>query len=147
MRKLLCRPGFMIPLFVIQFVPLVIFPASSYSTTTQEWWLPVLISVMALVATLQLLLRYRPVPWPWYILNFAQGTNIISRLMLLMPHASVHVGSAIRLNVPYVVLTFVSMLLSAFFIWYFELVEVRRAVAVRFGRAQTQAQAKDGSPA
>jgi hypothetical protein len=144
MRKILTRPGVIVLLFVVQFVPLVIFPASSYAITTQEWWLPVLISVMALIATLQLL-RNRLVMWPWYILNFAQGTNIISRLMMLMPHASVNVEGQIRLNTPYVALTFVSILLSAFFIWYFELVEVRRAVATRFAPARPQTQ--DQKPA
>jgi len=139
MRKMLSRPAAVLACFVIQFVPLALFPPSSYATTTQVWWLPVLISVMALVASLQLLLRYRPVPWPWYILNFAQGVNIISRLMLLMPHASVNVGGIIRLNVPYVVLTFLSILLAAFFIWYFELVEVRRTVAAGLTRARSRA--------
>lgn len=137
MHKSLSRPAVVLLLFVLQFVPLVIFPRSSYAATTQEWWLPVLISVMALIASLQLLVRYRPVMWPWYILNFAQGTNIISRLMLLMPHASVNVEGRIRLNVPYVTVTFVAILLSAFYIWYFELVDVRRTVAAGFGRART----------
>lgn len=144
MRKLFSRLGFILAVFVLQFVPLVIFPASSYAADTQEWWLPVLISVMALIATVQLLFRYRPVPWPWYILNFAQGTNVISRLMLLMPHASVYVQGVIRLNVSYVVVTFVSILMSAFFIWYFELPEVRRAVTLRFG-ADWMAKQEQGS--
>jgi hypothetical protein len=65
--------------------------------------------------------------WPWYILSFAHGINIISRLMLFLPRAAVRVQGELRLNTLYVVLAVVSMLLSAFYLWYLERYEVRTA--------------------
>jgi hypothetical protein len=63
--------------------------------------------------------------WPWYLLSFAQGFNIISRLMMMMPHATVTVGGHEVFNTGYISLTFLSMLLSAFILWFIELPEVR----------------------
>jgi hypothetical protein len=45
--------------------------------------------------------------------------------MMLWPHATKVVGQATVLNVPYVILTFVAMALSAFLLWYTELPDVR----------------------
>jgi hypothetical protein len=45
--------------------------------------------------------------------------------MMLWPHATVQVNNVDTLNVPYIVLTFVSMALSAFLLWYTELPDVR----------------------
>jgi hypothetical protein len=64
------------------------------------------------------------------MVSFAQGVNIISRLMMLMPHATRNAGGAQVLNTPYVVVAAVCMLLSAFEIWYNELPEVRRSLLV-----------------
>jgi len=114
-------------LCIVQFITFLLFPASSYSPSSQEWWLPVLCLVLALVGTLQLMVRHSPQPWPWYIISFAHGINIISRLMLFLPRATVRVQGDLRLNTLYVVLAVASMLISAFYLWYLERYEVRNA--------------------
>jgi zinc transporter ZupT len=63
--------------------------------------------------------------WPWYLVSFAQGFNIISRLMMIMPHATRNQDGAQVFNTSYVILTLISMLLSSFFLWYTELPDVR----------------------
>jgi len=124
-RRALARPGVIIPLLILQLVPLVLFPPESFAPTTQEWWLPVLLAVMVLWADFELIVRRNDQMWPWYLMSFAQGFNIISRIMMLWPHATKVVGQATALNVPYVVLTFVAMVLSVFLLWYTELPDVR----------------------
>ena len=114
-------------LCLVQFVTFVLFPPSSFSPASQEWWLPVLSAVLALVGTLQLMVRRSPQAWPWYIISFAHGINIISRLMLFLPRAAVRVQGDLRLNTLYVALALASMLISAFYLWYLERYEVRTA--------------------
>ena len=114
-------------LCIVQFIPLLLFPPSSFSLTSQEWWLPVLNAMLALVGTLQLMVRRSPQAWPWYITSFAHGVNIISRLMLFLPRAAVRVQGDLRLNSLYVALALASMLISAFYLWYLERYEVRTA--------------------
>jgi hypothetical protein len=125
LRKTLSGRLFVIIILCLQVVPLLLFPPSSYTLTSQEWWLPVVLSALVVVALVQILIRRSSSASPWYILSFAQGFNIISRLMMLMPHANMYVGGVQRFNTPYVALTAVSMLLSVFEIWYCDLPEVR----------------------
>jgi hypothetical protein len=110
---------------VLQLIPLVLFPPESFSPNTQEWWLPVLLAVLVLLADFQLIIRGSSQLWPWYLMSFSQGFNIISRLMMLWPHATQTVSGATVANVPYILLTFVAMALSALLLWYMELPEVR----------------------
>jgi hypothetical protein len=124
-RRAIAHPTVIILILVLQFIPLVLFPPASFSPTTQEWWLPVLLALMVLWADLELIVRRSPQVWPWYLMSFAQGLNIISRIMMLWPHATQTVGKTNVLNVPYIMLTFVSMALSAFLLWYTELPDVR----------------------
>jgi hypothetical protein len=130
-RKFISQPTIVIVLLCLQFIPLMLFPPESFAPTTQEWWLPVLLAILTLVGVFQLVVRRSIQMWPWYLMSFAQGFNIISRLMMLMPHASVFVDGEVRLNTPYVVLTLVSILLSATYIWYSELPEVRMSLFAR----------------
>jgi hypothetical protein len=123
----------MVPvLLAFQVVPLIIFPLKSYSLSSQEWWLPLVLTLLALIALVQVLVRHNHASWPWYLLSFAQGFNIISRIMMLFAHATLtQEGGALYANVPYIVIAFVAMLLSAFEIWYCELPEVRMRLASR----------------
>jgi hypothetical protein len=132
LRKFLTN-GVMIPLILcLQVLPLVIFPASSYALTTQEWWLPLLLSIFTVIGLVQILLRKSVLAWPWYLLSFSQGFNIISRIMMLLPHATVSGDNGqLQANGPYLVIAFASMLLSAFELWYCELPEVRQKLAAR----------------
>lgn len=115
-------------LLIIQIVPLVLFPLSLFTADNQDWWLPVLLAVMTLVGFVELVIRHSQVSWPWYLISFAQGFNIISRLMMLMPHATINDQGVQVFNTPYVVITLVSILLSTFFLWYAELPEVRKGL-------------------
>ena len=124
-RQKLFNPKVITAVLFLQFIPLVLFPPSSFKLTSQEWWLPVLLALMALAALIQIVFQKSMAQWPWYLVSFAQGFNIISRLMMLMPHATNPVGDTQVLNLPYILLTTVSMLLSAFILWYTELPEVR----------------------
>ena len=109
-----------------QVVPLLIFPASAYSVRTQEWWLPVLLTFLVVISLVQILIRKTSTAWPWYLVSFAQGVNIISRLMMLLPHTTQNNNGVQVFNGPYFLIAVIAMLLSAFEIWYNELPEVRR---------------------
>ncbi|WP_322791311.1 hypothetical protein [Bellilinea sp.] len=125
LRKKLAQPNVVIILLIIQFFPILLLPPESYSPTTQEWWLPFLLAILALVASIQLVFRGAVQLWPWYLISFAHGFNIISRLMLLMPRASILVDGSVRLNTSYVFLTLLSIFLSALYLLYTDLPEVR----------------------
>jgi len=47
-RRAFASRSVIIPTLVLQLVPLVLFPPESFAPTTQEWWLPVLLTVMVL---------------------------------------------------------------------------------------------------
>ncbi|MGA2478502.1 MAG: hypothetical protein ABSG63_07095, partial [Spirochaetia bacterium] len=80
MRKVLSLRGLIPVIMCFQVVPLLAFPPSSYSVKSQEWWLPVLLTFLVVIAIVQILVRRTQAAWPWYLLSFAQGVNIISRL-------------------------------------------------------------------
>ena len=124
-RKMIAARFLVWLLLILQFVPLVLFPPKLFVATSQVWWLPVLSALMALIGVLQLAIRRSVLLWPWYILSFAHGLNIISRLMMLMPRATINVKGTLKLDGLYLILTLVAMLLSTFFLWYFEQHEVR----------------------
>ena len=114
-----------IAVLLLQLIPLVLFPPESFSTNTQEWWLPVLLAVLVLVADFALIVHRSHQAWPWYLVSFAQGFNIISRLMMVWAHATKTVGGATVANAPYIFLTLLAMALSALLLWYMELPGVR----------------------
>ncbi len=123
-RHTLTRPGIISVMLILQFVPMVLFPPEAFSPTSQEWWLPVILAVLALVSTVQIFRRSIST-WPWSLILFSQGFNIISRLMMFFPHATYNQGGVQVFNTAYVVLSLLSMAFSAFFLWYMELPEVR----------------------
>jgi len=124
-RRTLTTPSMIIALLILQFIPLVLFPAASFSPQTQEWWLPVLLAVMVLAADVELILRRSSAAGPWYLMSFAQGFNIISRLMMVWPHATVMVAKQSVPNWSYLILTAISLAFSTFMLWYIELPETR----------------------
>jgi hypothetical protein len=128
MRKVLSLRGLIPVIMCFQVVPLLIFPPSTYTVKTQEWWLPVLLTFLVIVALVQILIRKTQTLWPWYLVSFAQGVNIISRIMMLLPHATVNNEGIQRFNTLYFLVAVAAMLLSAFEIWYNELPEVRRSL-------------------
>jgi len=104
------------------------FPPQNYSPQTQEWWLPVLLTFLVIIALFQILIRRSQAAWPWYLVSFAQGVSIISRIMMLLPHTTVNSEGTQVFNASYFIVAVVSMLLSAFEIWYNDLPEVRRSL-------------------
>ena len=127
-RKSIAAPFMVWLLLILQFLPLVLFPPKSFSPASQEWWLPVLCALLAVTACLQLIIRRGTQLWPWYVLSFAHGINIISRLMMLWGHATKTVGGVTVLNLPYIALTLAAMAMSAWLLWYLELPEVRQGL-------------------
>jgi len=125
LRKLLSNRVVIYVVMVLQILPLLLFPASSYSADTQEWWLPVLLAFLVILSLVQLVFRKSQASWPWYLLSFSQGFNIISRLMMILPHATMNAEGVQVFNESYVILSAIAMILSAFEIWYCELPEVR----------------------
>jgi hypothetical protein len=118
-------------LLCLQILPLVAFPLDTYNTKTQEWWLPVLLALLTILSLAQILIRRSAAPWPWYLLSFSQGFNIISRLMMLLPHSTKSVDGGLAANTTYIIVAFATMLFSAFEIWYGELPEVRQKYAFK----------------
>jgi hypothetical protein len=116
---------FISAVLVLQLVPLVLFPRESFSSKTQEWWLPVLLALLVVWADFELLVRRNDQTWPWYLMSFSQGFNIISRIMTLWPHATVTVSKVDMLNWPYILLAFIAMALSVLCLWYLEQPDVR----------------------
>ena len=118
--KTLFNPSVLKAILILQLIPVMLLPPSSFSLKSQEWWLPVLLALLAIIAIVQLF-RQNDASWPWDLLGFTQGFNIISRLMLIMPH-SMNNGV---FDVAYVVISLISMLLSAFMLWYIAKPEAR----------------------
>jgi hypothetical protein len=75
------------------------------------------------VANVQLILRHSDLSWPWHLISFANGFNILSRIMMVWAHATI--GATNTFNAPYVILTLVSIAISTFMLVYVEWPEVR----------------------
>ncbi len=125
MRNYLVKRTSIILILIFQFIPILLYPPSTFDPATQEWWLPVLLAILAAVAAFQLIFRRSLAVWPWHLLSFSHGFNIISRLMMLMPHATTIIDGKQMIDLPYVISTLVAMGLSQFMLWYAELPEVR----------------------
>lgn len=119
-RSFLNQPPIIIAVLVLQLIPLVLFPAKSFSPTSQDWWLPVLLVVMALVADFQIIFRRSPSVGPWLLIGFAQGFNIISRLMMVWPNATIVSEAGTAVNWTYLLLTIISMAASTWLLIYTE---------------------------
>jgi hypothetical protein len=125
LRHTLTTRAAIIALLILQIVPLILFPRESYAPTSQEWWLTVLLVVMVIAADVELIGRRSDKAWPWHLIGFAHGFNIISRLMMLWPHATVIVDGATVFNAPYVILTVIAMIWSGLMLAYMDWPEVR----------------------
>ena len=124
-RQAIASRGVIVAILLLQVVPLLLFPPETFAPTTQEWWLPALLVAMALIASGELILRRSDKLWPWYLISFAHGFNIISRIMMIWPKATIGSGDNATVNWDYLSLTLLSMLLSALMLWYTEQSKVR----------------------
>ena len=109
----------------LQLIPLFLFPTTIFNLKSQEWWLPALLVGLSIYGLIQLVFLHNPNPQPWYLINFAQGFNVISRLLMLFPHITMNADGKQVFNSTYVILTVISILFSAFLISYFERADVR----------------------
>ncbi len=125
LRKSLSQPTVVTVLLILQFVPILLFPADVYSPASQQWWLPVILTILAFFAVIKIAVQRTSEIWPWYLVSFSQGFNIISRLMMLMPHATVNVEGTQVADLAYIITNVVSILISVGYIIYAELPDVR----------------------
>jgi hypothetical protein len=128
-RRAIAARKVVVAVLSLQVIPLLLFPPESFSVNSQEWWLPILLAAMILAADVELLVRGSRKVWPWHLMIFAQGFNIISRIMMMWAHATKTSGGATVLNLPYLGLTLVAMVWSAALLWYLELPDVRLATS------------------
>ncbi len=125
MRQFFSQPKVVTAILIFQFIPIMLLPPSSYSLSTQEWWLPLLLAVLAIISFFQIAVRRTTAAWPWYLISFANGFNIISRLMLFMPHLATNVNGVQVFNSLYFFMSLVSMGFSLLVIWLSDLPEVK----------------------
>lgn len=115
-------------ILILQIIPLLLFPLEVYSPDSQEWWLPAMLTGMAIVAVVNVFIRGGSQLWPWLLIAFVQGINIISRLMLIWPQGSTQTGRVTTLDVPYILATLVALAMSLFMLWYTEKPAVREGL-------------------
>lgn len=125
-RRILTSPLAIVLILILQLIPLVLLPPEFYASGSQEWWLSALLVLMVVIADIYIMVRRTTAPWPWYLVSFAHGFNIIARLMLIFSHAKA-AGVAGAVDANYLILSAVAMALSAYLLWYTELAEVRMA--------------------
>lgn len=129
MLKTITSPKAITALLILQLVPLVLFPLESFTGNaqgaSQEWWLPFILGLLTLWAIVEVIFRHSLATWPWNLFSFAQGFNIISRLMMILPHSVINDNGVQSFDAPYVSLTLISLILSVLFLWYTELPETR----------------------
>ncbi len=127
-RSFLTQPSVISAILILQLIPLVLFPPSVFSATSQIWWLPVLLVVLALVADFQIIVRRTSAVGPWLLIGFAQGFNIISRLMMVWPNATIPGSGGASVNWIYLILTFISMAASTWLLVYTEKPAIREGL-------------------
>ncbi|MCX7609273.1 MAG: hypothetical protein N2049_08675 [Anaerolineales bacterium] len=115
---------FLYSLLVLQFVFLLLNPPSIFKPTSQQWWLPALLVLMALWATVQIF-RRTVAPWTLHLLSFSHGFNIISRLLMLLPQST----SSSSFDTLYFILSIIAMLFSAFMLWLLERPQTRQILS------------------
>lgn len=124
MKNLLSNIKVLYSLLILQFVFLLLNPPSIFEPTSQEWWLPALLVLMAALATVQIF-RRTVAPWTLNLLAFSHGFNIISRLLMLLPKST----SQSSFDVLYFTLSITAMLFSVFMLWLLERPSTRQLLS------------------
>jgi hypothetical protein len=120
---ILSNTKFLYTMLALQLIALLLNPASVFELTSQKWWLPVLLVIMAVLASIQII-RKTAAPWALYLVSFSHGFNIISRLMMLLPQST----AGTSFNGLYFILSLVAMGFSVFMLWLLELPQVRQVL-------------------
>jgi hypothetical protein len=127
-RNLLSQPLAIIIILLLQIIPLVLFPLDVFEPTSQVWWLPAILVICVLVADFQLIVRRSSSVNPWLLIGFAQGFNVISRLMMVWPNATVTTEAGTAVNWLYLILTVISIVASWWLLIYTEKPEIREGL-------------------
>ena len=127
-RSFLSQPLVIIVILLLQIIPLLLFPPSVFQPTSQVWWLPAILVICVLVADFQLIVRRTHSVNPWLLIGFAQGFNIISRLMMVWPNATLTTEAGTAVNWVYLILTVISMAVSWWLLIYTEKPEIREGL-------------------
>ncbi len=114
---------FLYVLLILQVIPLLLFPPSTFVPTSQTWWLPALLVIFAMVGSVQIFRKSR-VLWSLYLISFAHGFNIISRLMMLLPQST----SGSTTDILYFIFSIIALAGSALMLWIMELPRVRQVL-------------------
>ncbi len=131
LRKNISQPATVAILLFVQILPLMIFPLEIFNSSSQQWWLPLLLTILALFAVVKIVFQRTTELWPWYLVSFSQGFNIISRLMMLMPHATKNAGGVQVADFAYLITNIVAIIISFGYIIFSELPEVRLSLLNR----------------
>jgi hypothetical protein len=114
------KKKFLLPIILLQIVPIVIFPLETITAG---------LSIFGFVALLFALLGYglwRGRSWALSMSIFIQGFNIIIRLMMFFPHALRVDGSG--WDVSYLILATLSMVLSGWFLLRLDKPDIRALI-------------------
>jgi len=131
LRKNISQPAAVAILLFVQIIPLMIFPLDIFNSGSQQWWLPLLLTTLAIFATVKIVFQRTTELWPWYLVSFSQGFNIISRLMMLMPHATRNAGGVQVADAAYLITNVLAIVISFGYIMFAELPEVRLSLLTR----------------
>lgn len=101
-----------IALMLIQFIPLILIPPNIIAANSQVLTMPVFLVLLTLVATAALAMGNRTA-WPRAMLIFAQGINVVTRLMMLVSRAM----PADTVDGLFVLLSFVAIGLSGYVLY------------------------------
>jgi len=128
MKNLLTNRTFISILLFAQLIPLLAFSREAYDLTGQVWWLPAFLALLVLIGVFQLAVRGSYAPWPWYLIGFSNGFNIISRLMMFFPHIMLNIQGVQTVNWPYIIISVLAMGWSAVMLWFVEFPEVKNTM-------------------
>ena len=124
-RTFLYQPPVIIAILLLQIIPLLLFSPYVYNPKSQAWWLPLFLVVLVLIADFEIIIRRSHSVNPWLLIGFAQGFNIISRMMMVWPNATVTTETGTAANWPYLIMTIFSMAVSGWLLVYTEKPAIR----------------------
>lgn len=127
-RSFLYQPPVIIVILVLQLIPLILFPPTVFIPTSQVWWLPTLLVILTLIADFEIIVRRSTSVNPWLLIGFAQGFNVITRLMMVWPNATITTEQGTATNWIYIILTIVSIVASWLLLVYTEKPAVREGL-------------------
>jgi hypothetical protein len=128
MKNIITNRTFISVLLLAQLIPLLAFSPEVYDLTGQVWWLPAFLAILLMIAVFQLVVRGTFAAWPWYLVGFANGFNIISRLMMFFPHITINISGVQMINYAYIIISLVAMAWSTFMLWFAEIPEVKNTM-------------------